>query len=46
MGVAVADLESDGLLDLYATNISDATGKFGNSQGNTLMRATRGPTAA
>ena len=37
MGVAVTDLESDGLLDLYATNISDATGRFGNSQGNTLM---------
>ncbi|MBM4408045.1 MAG: CRTAC1 family protein [Chloroflexi bacterium] len=41
MGVAVADLEHDGLLDLYATNISDETGKFGNGQGNTLMRATR-----
>jgi hypothetical protein len=42
MGVAVTDLESDGLLDLYATNISDATGRFGNSQGNTLMVARRG----
>jgi hypothetical protein len=42
MGVAVTDLENDGLLDLYATNISDETGKFGNSQGNTFMRATRG----
>lgn len=41
MGVAVTDLENDGLLDLYATNISDETGKFGNGQGNTLMRATR-----
>ena len=42
MGVAVTDLESDGLLDLYATNISDATGRFGNGQGNTLMVARRG----
>jgi hypothetical protein len=43
MGIAVTDLENDGLLDLYATNISDETGKFGNGQGNTLLRATRGP---
>jgi enediyne biosynthesis protein E4 len=43
MGIAVTDLESNGLLDLYATNISDPTGQFGNSQGNTFLIARPGP---
>jgi len=43
MGIAAADLQNDGLIDLYATNISDPNLKFGNSQGNTLLVARRDP---
>ena len=41
MGVAATDLEGDGLIDLYSTNISDSNRQFGNSQGNTLMVGSR-----
>ena len=37
MGVAVADLGSDGKLDLYLTNITDPTGAFGTGAGNVLL---------
>ena len=37
MGVAVADLGSDGTLDLYVTNITDPNGEFGTGSGNTLL---------
>jgi len=43
MGLAVADLHDDGLLDIYATNITDPNGQFGNSQGNTALIAGQGP---
>ncbi len=34
MGVAPADFDDDGDLDLYATNVTDPTGHFGSGQGN------------
>lgn len=37
MGVAVADLGSDGTLDLYVTNITDPNDQFGTGSGNTLL---------
>ena len=43
MGIAVADLESDGLLDLYVTNITDPNGQFGTGTGNTLLIGERDP---
>jgi hypothetical protein len=43
MGVAVADLGSDGSVDLFATNITDPKGEFGTSQGNVLSAVERGP---
>jgi hypothetical protein len=43
MGVAVTDLESDGMLDLYATNITDPNDQFGTGSGNTLLVGRRGP---
>jgi hypothetical protein len=45
MGVAVTDIANDGLLDLYATNITDPNDQFGTGSGNTLLvghRATDG----
>ncbi len=42
MGIAVADLESDGMLDLYVTNITDPNGEFGTGAGNTLLVGERG----
>jgi enediyne biosynthesis protein E4 len=45
MGIAVADLGSDGTLDLYVTNITDPNDQFGTGSGNTLLvgeRATDG----
>ena len=45
MGIAVADLGSDGALDLYVTNITDPNKEFGTGSGNTLLigeRATDG----
>jgi hypothetical protein len=43
MGVAVADLDGNGLLDLYASNISDPDKQFGNNQGNTILMPNQGP---
>lgn len=43
MGVAVTDLDSDGMLDLYVTNITDPNGEFGTGRGNTLLVAEPGP---
>lgn len=37
MGIAVADLGSDGALDLYVTNITDPNEEFGTGAGNTLL---------
>jgi hypothetical protein len=37
MGIAVADLGSDGTLDLYVTNITDPNDQFGTGAGNTLL---------
>jgi hypothetical protein len=37
MGVAVADLGSDGTLDLYVTNITDPNDQFGTGAGNTML---------
>lgn len=34
MGVACADFDDDGDLDIYATNITDPTGRFGTTQNN------------
>ena len=42
MGVAAADLGSDGSVDLFATNITDPKGEFGTSQGNVLSAVERG----
>ncbi|MEP6637747.1 MAG: CRTAC1 family protein [Chloroflexota bacterium] len=42
MGVAVTDLEGDGMLDLYATNITDPNDQFGTGSGNTLLVGRRG----
>jgi len=39
MGVAVADLASDGALDVFVTNITDPTGEIGTGSGNVLWRA-------
>jgi len=38
MGVAVADLDGDGLLELYITGITDPSGKHGVNPGNVLLR--------
>jgi len=43
MGVAVADLGSDGTLDLYVTNITDPNKEFGTGAGNTLLIGRPGP---
>jgi hypothetical protein len=43
MGVAVADLGSDGTLDLYITNITDPNKEFGTGAGNTLLIGKRAP---
>jgi hypothetical protein len=43
MGIAVADLGSDGMLDLYVTNITDPNHQFGTGSGNTLLEGTQGP---
>jgi len=37
MGIAAADLGSDGTLDLYVTNITDPNDQFGTGSGNTLL---------
>jgi enediyne biosynthesis protein E4 len=37
MGIAVADLGSNGTLDLYVTNITDPNDQFGTGSGNTLL---------
>ncbi len=42
MGIAVADLGSDGTLDLYVTNITDPNDQFGTDPGNTLLVGERG----
>ncbi len=42
MGIAVADLGSDGFLDLYVTNITDPNREFGTGSGNTLLVGGRG----
>ena len=42
MGVAVTDLGSDGLLDLYSTNITDPNDQFGSGSGNALLIGRRG----
>ncbi|MCP3963969.1 MAG: CRTAC1 family protein [bacterium] len=36
MGVAPADFDDDGDLDLYFTNITDPSGSYGTTQGNVL----------
>ncbi len=41
MGIAVADLGSDGTLDLYVTNITDPNREFGTGSGNTLLVGAR-----
>ena len=41
MGVATADLLGDGSLDVFITNITDATLALGTNQGNTLMVSRR-----
>ncbi len=43
MGIAVADLKNDGILDLYVTNITDPTDQFGTGAGNTLLIGGRDP---
>jgi hypothetical protein len=43
MGVAVADLGSDGSVDLFSTNITDPKGEFGTGQGNVLSSIERRP---
>jgi hypothetical protein len=42
MGIAVADLGSNGTLDLYVTNITDPNDQFGTGSGNTMLVADRG----
>ena len=45
MGVAVGDIDNDGDLDMYSTNITDPDFQFGTDQGNALyvnQRAERG----
>ena len=42
MGVATGDLDGNGGLDLYVTNISDPEGDFGFSSGNSLLLARAG----
>lgn len=42
MGIAVADLGSNGTLDLYVTNITDPNDQFGTGSGNTLLVGDRG----
>jgi hypothetical protein len=37
MGIAVADLGSNGTLDLYVTNITDPNDQFGTGSGNTML---------
>jgi len=37
MGLAIADLGSDGELDVFATNITDPEGKLGTGGGNVLV---------
>ena len=41
MGVAVTDLDSDAVLDLYVTNITDPNDEFGTGAGNTLLIGAR-----
>ena len=43
MGLAVADLDSNGLIDLYSTNITDPDGQYGNTQGNTMLMPSQAP---
>ena len=43
MGIAVADLGSDGTLDLYVTNITDPNDQFGTGSGNTMLVGERAP---
>ena len=38
MGVATADYDNDGDLDMYLTNITDPTGELGNTQGNVFYQ--------
>jgi enediyne biosynthesis protein E4 len=45
MGVAAADLENDGGVDLFVTNITDPTGNFGTTQGNVLWHVRPDPKA-
>jgi hypothetical protein len=37
MGIALADVDGNGVLDVYATNITDPAGTFGATQGNALL---------
>jgi enediyne biosynthesis protein E4 len=44
MGVAVADVDGNGLLDVYVTNITDPAGLLGTQPpGNTMLMAEPGP---
>ena len=42
MGAATGDVDDNGRLDLYVTNISDPEGDFGFSRGNSLLLARAG----
>ena len=43
MGLACADVDHDGDLDFYQTNITDPVGRFGTTQFNALMLQDRTP---